>query len=98
MGLVVDSPPTGLTATAVSSSHVSLQWQDNGDDETGFEIQQHGPGGAFQTVNTTAANIRTYSASGLQPATSYTFRVRALRVVDGRRTTSDWSIEASATT
>src|SRR5438552_4953571 len=53
--------PSGLTITTITSSSVSLAWTDNSNNETGFKIQRkQGATGAYTTIKTTAANIRTY--------------------------------------
>lgn len=86
--------PTGLTATAASTSGINLTWTDNSAGETGYEIQRKTGAGAFATVTTTAANVTSYSDSGLAAATTYTYRVRAT----GTGGNSAYSAETSATT
>lgn len=86
--------PTGLTATAASTSGINLTWTDNSAGETGYEIQRKTGSGAFSTVTTTAANVTNYSDSGLAATTTYTYRVRAT----GTGGNSTFSAEASATT
>ena len=36
----VPTAPSGLTATAASSSQINLSWTDNSNNETGFKIDQ----------------------------------------------------------
>src|SRR5262249_9170914 len=49
--------PTGLTATAASSTRVTLAWTDNASTETGFEVQRSTDGGAiFAALGTAGAN------------------------------------------
>jgi pectate disaccharide-lyase len=69
--------PSGLTATATSSSQINLAWTDNSSNENGFTIERSTGGGAFATVTTVAANVTTYQNTGLAASTAYTFRVRA---------------------
>jgi len=64
--------PSELIATAISHTQIELTWQDNSNDETGFRITRND--GAVITV---AANITTYTDSGLTPATTYTYSVQA---------------------
>jgi len=81
--------PSGLSATAVSSSQIDLIWQDNADNEKGFKIER----GSVQ-IDTVGANVTSYSDSGLDPLTTYTYRVRAYNDADD----SAYSNEDSATT
>ena len=70
------SIPTGLTATAVSSSQIDLQWQGDGT-ETEFRFEQalspSGPWGG----RTVEGGTRSYSLTGLRANTLVYFRVRA---------------------
>ncbi|MDZ7269295.1 MAG: S8 family serine peptidase, partial [candidate division KSB1 bacterium] len=87
--------PSGLTATAVSSSQINLAWTDNSTNETGFKIERATTsGGPYTQIATTAANVTTYSNTGLSPSTTYYYRVRATN--EGGD--SGYSNEASATT
>lgn len=74
--------PGSVTATvgaASASDTIDLTWSDNSSDETGFEIERSDTGGAsWSAVSTTAANATTYVDSGLDPETTYRFRVRAV--------------------
>ncbi len=73
----VPADPTGLSATAVSSSQIDLQWTDASNDETGFAIEQSANGTNFSQVATVGANTTSYSRTGLTGGTHYWFRVRA---------------------
>jgi hypothetical protein len=72
--------PTGLSATAVSTSQINLQWNDNSSDETGFSIERCTGAGCsnFTALATVGPNVKTYSNTGLSSATSYSYRVRAV--------------------
>ena len=87
--------PTGLTATAMSSSQINLAWTDNADGETSFKIERKkGSLGSWAQVATVGANVTSYANTGLASGTSYTYRVRAS---DGS-SDSEYSNTASATT
>jgi FtsP/CotA-like multicopper oxidase with cupredoxin domain len=87
--------PSSLTATAVSSSSISLSWTDNASDEGGFNIERApGGSGAFAWVAGTASNISTWTDTGLSSATSYDYRVSAFNGAGD----SAFSNTASATT
>lgn len=84
------SAPTGLSATAVSSSQINLSWTAASDDVgvAGYRIFR---GGAQVGSSTTT----TYSDTGLAPNTSYSYAVRAY---DAAGNLSDPSQSATATT
>src|SRR5207244_2099413 len=97
---VAPSPPTGLAATAVSSSQINLSWAppaDNGGSAiTGYKIERSADGGS--TWSTLVANTgisgTTFSDTGLVRGTTYTYRVSAINSVG----VSSPSSTASATT
>jgi subtilisin family serine protease len=96
-GPAPEDPPSGLSATAVSSSQIDLTWADNSNDEDGFEI--HRCQGAdnclnFALVATVAANAVTYNNTGLSANTLYRYEVRAY----SSGGTSQFSNIAQATT
>ena len=87
--------PTGLTATAVSTAQINLTWQDNSDGETGFRVQRRVDGSSqWVEIATTTANATTFSDTGLEPNTTYHYRVRAFMRIGF----SDFSNEAIART
>jgi hypothetical protein len=71
--------PSGLTATAVSSSQINLSWSDNSDNESNFFVERCSGTNcsSFSDVATLGPNTTTYSSLGLSPSTDYTFRIRA---------------------
>ncbi len=69
--------PSNLSATATSSSAISLAWTDNSDDETGFEIERSSDGVNFAPRATVGANVTTFGDSGLSASTTYFYRVNA---------------------
>jgi hypothetical protein len=85
--------PSGLTATAVSSSRIDLSWNDVAG-ETGFKVDRSADGVNWSQVATTAQNVTTYQDLGLNASTSYSYRVRAMNAGGD----SDTSNVAVATT
>ena len=97
------SAPSGLTATATSSSAISLAWSDTSTDETGFEVQRCMGASCgdlnFSTVATVGADATAYSDSGLSASTSYGYRVRARNgTLSSAWTTPDYAITTAAPT
>jgi hypothetical protein len=69
--------PTGLSATALSSSSVRLAWTDNSADETGFDLERSLSGSSsWISAATLAANATGCDVAGLSPSTAYSFRLR----------------------
>lgn len=72
--------PNGLVATAISSSQIDLKWNDNSDDETSFKIERSLDTSPLTYIpyDTINADVTEYSDTGLQPLTTYFYRVSAM--------------------
>jgi phosphodiesterase/alkaline phosphatase D-like protein len=89
------APPTGLTATAVSSSQIDLAWVDNADNEDSFDIERSlSAGSGFAVVASVGANVTSYQDTGLNASTTYYYKVRARNTAGA----SGYSATVSATT
>jgi RHS repeat-associated protein len=86
--------PTNLVASAASSNTIFLKWNDNSTFETGFQIQQKIAGGTYATVFTTAADVTSFTQTGLNASTQYFYQVKAIDAGNG----STFSAAANATT
>src|SRR5205823_1853965 len=89
----VPAAPTNLIATAISSSQITLNWQDNSDNEGRFEIFRSTDGVAFGFLAQVGANVTNFTNSGLTAGVTYFYRVRGVNSVGN----SGWSNVASAT-
>ncbi len=71
--------PTGLTATAASSTKVNLSWTDTANDETGFEIDRATSSDFTQNLTkvTTTGTTTSYSDTTVSSGTTYYYRVWA---------------------
>src|SRR2546428_2645238 len=93
-------PPTGLTATTVSSSQINLSWtaptNNGGSAITGYKIESSTNSGSTWSVlvSNTGSTGTAYSDTGLSPSTTYSYRVSAINSAG----TSTPSNTASATT
>jgi hypothetical protein len=86
--------PSGLNASAISTSQINLSWTDNSSNESGFKIERSTDATNFAQINTVGAGITVYSDNGLNASTPYSYRVRAYNVAGD----SAYSLTASATT
>jgi hypothetical protein len=93
--VVVQPPraPTGLVATAASTTQINLRWTDNATNETGYKIERL-VNGTWTQVASVGANVASYSATGLMRANTYSFRVRSYNAGGN----SGYSNTTSATT
>lgn len=86
--------PTGLSAAATSESAITLAWTDQATTETGYEVQRSTDNATFIPSGSVGANVTSMSVGGLNAATNYFFRVRAVQGT----TASVFSNTANATT
>lgn len=71
------APPSGLRAEAVSANRIDLTWKDESDDEEEFRIERRKGADPWREAGTTAADDTAFSDRGLEPSTTYSYRVRA---------------------
>jgi endonuclease/exonuclease/phosphatase family metal-dependent hydrolase len=91
----VPAAPTNLTAQASSSTQIQLQWSDNATNESGYKIERGtSSSGPWTQIATTAANVTSYTDTGLAAQTTYYYRVRASNASGD----SPYSNTATATT
>jgi FtsP/CotA-like multicopper oxidase with cupredoxin domain len=87
--------PSNLTAAAVSTSEIRLIWQDNSTTEDGFRIElKTAADPDFIETGVVPADTTYHTDTGLNPNTTYTYRVCAYNASGA----SGYSNEASATT
>ncbi len=91
--LVAPATPTGLTATAISTSQINLSWTLSSTTETAVAVWRKSTG-AFTRVAVLPPGSTSYSDGGLSPGTGYTYQVRATNDYYA----SGWSNTAVATT
>lgn len=100
LGISVDpgllNTPSDLTAQTVSNTEVGLSWTDNAGNEDGYAIERKiGTFGTYSQLAITAADVTSYSDTGLAPDVRYYYRVRATHATLGH---SPYSNETSART
>ncbi|MCK7555271.1 PA14 domain-containing protein [Chitinophaga sedimenti] len=75
----VPAAPSLLKATAVAYNQIDLNWADNSNNETGFEIyRSNSYTGTYTTIATVGAGVTTYADKGLTASTDYYYKVKAI--------------------
>jgi hypothetical protein len=91
----VPSAPSGLSASSSQTlPQIALSWTDNSSNETAFEVQRSTNGVNFSHIATTSVNATSFTNTGLNSLTTYTYKVRAY----GSAGYSGFSNAASSTT
>jgi len=70
--------PSDLKAVAIAANQINLTWKDNAAIETGYTVECSPNGTAWATIASLPAGSTAYSNTGLQAATAYYYRVRAV--------------------
>lgn len=87
--------PSDPVATTLSYNKIRIQWTDNSDDETGFEIMRSpSAGGQYVAVGRTGPNKNFFTDSALNSATTYYYKVRSV----GSASESPYTSEVFETT
>ncbi len=66
-----------LFASAAAGSQLSLSWQDNSENESGFEVERSSDGVTFAALNSVGANVTEFVDTSVLPGLPYHYRVRA---------------------
>jgi|GEM_PF-2288786 len=76
--LSLPAAPSGLIATAVSTSQINLSWTDNASNESAFKVERRQSGTTdFLLIETLGAGVTSYQNSGLPSATRFHYRIAA---------------------
>src|SRR5829696_4023475 len=90
------APPSGLSATAVSTTRIDLSWTDNSGNESGFRIERcKNPNCTnFVQIAQVGSNVTTFADTGVSKNSAYNYRLRAFNAAGN----SAYSNTASART
>lgn len=70
--------PSNLAIMVVTPTSITLNWQDNSNDEAGFQIERApSAGGPWDSAGTVGVNVTSFTDNGLAPSTAYYYRVLA---------------------
>jgi len=76
----ISQHPDSLTATALNSFKIQLNWSDLASDEDGFEIEKLLWNERWLPITIVGPNVTTYTDTiGIEPLKEYRYRVRAFR-------------------
>ena len=89
----IPADPSNLSASTISFSQIDLNWTDNSNNEVGFKIERKTTG-SFTEIATLGNTITSYENTGLEPSTTYTYRILAYNAAGN----SGYSNEISSTT
>ena len=90
----VPADPSGLSASAVSSSQIDLSWIDNAIDEDTYQVEQSLDGVNFSVIAVLSADSTSFSDTGLSASTEYFYQVNTSNAAGD----SGYTNVASATT
>lgn len=92
--------PSSLTGITISSTQINLIWADNATNETEQYLErcQGASCTNFTQIATLAANITSYNDTALNPASSYSYRLRAHNLTGDSTYSNSVSINTSAAT
>ncbi len=68
--------PDQLTINSTDSLVLKLSWEDNSNNETGFEISRSVDGGPFTLYTTVGAGVSSYTDNNTNYSTTYSYQVR----------------------
>jgi hypothetical protein len=70
--------PSNLAVMIVTPTSITLDWQNNADNELGFQIQRaKSPAGPWNVVGAVGAGVTSYRDTGLETSTTYYYVVAA---------------------
>lgn len=89
--------PSNVTAVASAPNQITVRWQDNSGNETGFEVHRSA-NSPFYRLSTTKANTTTLSDGGVSEGPEFCYMVRAVRAKGANVTASPFSNVACSVT
>lgn len=69
--------PSGLSYEQIGSSEITLNWEDNFDGETGFNIYEQVDSSPWSQIDTVGSDITSYMRFGLNLGVQYSYLIKA---------------------
>ncbi len=88
--------PAGLVATGTSTTTATLVWADVIGDG-GFDVERSTDGVNWAVAGTTAADVTTFTDTGLAAGTTYSYRIRGLSAADPTVTSAPSAVATTPT-
>ncbi|HYG04175.1 MAG TPA: fibronectin type III domain-containing protein, partial [Chryseosolibacter sp.] len=70
--------PTGFTGKTSSMTSASFNWNDVSTNEIGFEVWRRKAGAKWEMRKITTPNVRSFTDTGLDPSSTYHYKIRAV--------------------
>jgi uncharacterized repeat protein (TIGR01451 family)/CSLREA domain-containing protein len=86
--------PDGLALSNITAASIMLNWTDNSSDENAFSVERSPDGSNWQEITQVGANVTTYVDNAVVCDSTYSYRVRSYRSLDGAY--SSYSTTATA--
>lgn len=87
-----------LKGSSLSSSSIQLKWSKNNVVD-GYDIQRYDSRSkSYKTISTLKKSITSYTNKGLKPGTSYKYRIRTYKVINGKKVYSSFKNPVQVTT
>ncbi len=92
--VAIPAAPSSLTASAGSTSAITIRWNDNSSNESSFKLERRTGSTSFAQIATIVGDATSFNDSNLSAGTQYFYRIRANNTAGD----SAYSNEANATT
>lgn len=67
--------PSNLRVTSKNSTSITINWEDNSDNEEGFKIERKAGSGNFILIDSVSANITSYTDNTILDTIMYSYRI-----------------------
>jgi titin len=75
--LAAPTAPGQLTVSSPTANSLQLSWADNSSSESGYKVYRSADGWNYTLIGTVAANVTSFSDTGLSANTSYSYKIAA---------------------
>ena len=94
---IIPSKPTSLKVKSQTTTSITLTWNKNGGNVTGYAIYQYNTKTKKWDLKVKTSS-NTYTFKNLAVGTTYSYRVKAYKIIDGSYRYSDYSASLGTST